>query len=252
MKKARTRVLLGMALAFTMILTVSSAWAMTGDEVLKKSEDAMNAPQDREADLTMTLVDKDGKKKERTLKIFQKGEDLRLIRFLAPADVEGVGFLVLSDEEMYLYMPAFGKVRRIASHVKNENFMGTDFTYDDMASTTYTEDYSAEIVEEDDTFYVLDCTPRPDSDVDYFKVKMWINKTTFMPEKVEFYKKGMKLLKVMKNSEIEQVDGYWTPKHVEMEDVIDNHKTIMEMKSIKHDQGLKDSYFSQRQLKRAR
>ena len=227
-------------------------WAMTGDEVLKKAEDVMMAPEDREADLAMTLTDKDGKTKERTLKIYQKGDEKRLIRFLSPADVKGVGFLVLTDDEMYLYMPAFKKVRRIASHVKNEEFMGTDFTYDDMASSTYTEDYSAEIAKEDDTFYVLECTPRPDSDVDYFKVKMWISKKTFLPEKVEFFQKEMKLLKVMRNTEIEQIDGYWTPKHIEMENVQDNHKTTMEIKGLKHDQGIKDEFFSQRELKRSR
>ncbi|MCK5381835.1 MAG: outer membrane lipoprotein-sorting protein [Candidatus Latescibacteria bacterium] len=223
---------------------------LTGDQILKKVEDTLTGPEDRDATLKMTLVDKDGNEKLRELKIFQKGDETRLIRFLSPADVKGVGFLVLSDDVMYLYMPAFHKIRRIASHVKNENFMGTDFTYDDMAQSNYTEDYTAKILEESEDIYSLELTPKPDSEIEYSKLRMWVNRKTFLPDKVEFYDEKGKLLKKMTNSATEQIDGYWTPRHIEMEDVQKNHKTLMELKEVKHNVGLKDKLFSKRYLKR--
>lgn len=36
---------------------------------------------------------------------------------------------------MYVYLPAFGKVRRIASHTKDQGFLGLTFSQDDMATT---------------------------------------------------------------------------------------------------------------------
>ncbi|MCK5329685.1 MAG: hypothetical protein KAR36_13870, partial [Candidatus Latescibacteria bacterium] len=62
---------------------------LTGDQILKKVEDTLTGPEDRDATLKMTLVDKDGNEKLRELKIFQKGDETRLIRFLSPADVKG-------------------------------------------------------------------------------------------------------------------------------------------------------------------
>ena len=79
---------------------------------------------------------------------------------------------------------------------------------------------------------------------------MWVNRKTFLPDKVEFYDEKGKLLKKMTNTATEQIDGYWTPRHIEMEDVQKNHKTLMELKEVEHNVGLKDKLFSKRYLKR--
>jgi len=198
----------------------------------------------------MQLIDKNGDTKNRELSILQKGPDKRLIRFLSPADVRGVGFLVLEDDLMYLYMPAFAKVRRIASHVKNENFMGTDFTYDDMAQSDYVENYTPTIREETDEYYILELVPKPDSEIDYSKLVMWANKETLLPDKVEFYNRSGQILKVMTQTDAKRIDGYLTPQHIEMENVQDKHKTIMDLKDVAHDQNIPDKRFTQRYLKR--
>jgi len=219
-------------------------------QILQEVEDSLNAPIDREATLKMQLIDKAGNIKNRELTILQKGPEKRLIRFNAPADVKGVGFLVLEDDLMYLYMPAFAKVRRIASHVKNENFMGTDFTYDDMSQSDYVEDYTPVLKDETDQHYVLDLTPKPESEIEYSKLIMWANKQTMLPDTVEFYDRSKRLLKTMIQTETKRIDGYWTPNHIEMTDVQDKHKTIMELENVKHDQGVSDKKFTQRYLKR--
>ncbi len=231
-------------------LFVSPARAVTGDEVLAKVEHAMNGAKDRKAEIKMTIKTKDGTTKERRMKIFQKGTQKKLFTFLAPADVKGVGFLVVDDSTLYLYTPAFKKIRRIASHVKNENFMGTDFSYNDLSESKYPEKYSAVLDKTEGDNYLLTCTPKPGVDTDYAKLVMQVNTKTFIPSKVEMYNKAGKLFKVMNNSEVEKVDGYWTPKRVEMKDVLRNHTTTMELVSVKHDQGLTDKTFSKRNLKK--
>ncbi len=222
-----------------------------GDEILKKAEDAMNAPKDRTASVKLTLIDKDGNSKVRQIKMWQLGKEKRLIRFLSPADVKGVGFLVLSDNEMYLYMPAFKKIRRIASHVKNESFMGTDFSYNDIGKCQYTNDFTAETKEETEKEYVLELTPTPKSDVDYAKLIMWVDKANYIPSKIQFYNKKGTLLKVMENEDTEKIDGYWTPRKMIMKNLKTGHKTIMELATVVHDTGLKEDMFSKRMLKRA-
>ncbi len=238
-------------LAVLVLLAVTqTAGAMAPLDILQAVEDTLNAPADREVHLSMTLVDAEGNTKTRELTILQKGKDKRLIRFLSPADVRGVGFLVLEDDLMYIYMPAFGKVRRIASHIKNENFMGTDFTYDDMAQTDYVKNYTPDLQEETDSHYVLELMPNEESEIDYSRLVMCVNKATMLPDRVEFYDRPGLLLKIMTQTDVRRIDGYLTPHHIEMEDVQDKHTTIMDLENVVHDQSIPDQQFTQRYLKR--
>ncbi len=244
---------IGVTLFLPLILwaeTPRQSSAGGGDEILKKVEDAINAPKDRTASMKLTLIDKDENSRVREIKMWQLGKEKRLIKFLSPADVKGVGFLVLSDNEMYLYMPAFKKIRRIASHVKNESFMGTDFSYNDIGKCQYTKDFAAEIKEEIEEGYILELTPTPKSDVDYAKLTMWVNKAHYIPSRVEYYNKKGTLLKVMENEDTETVDGYWTPMKVTMKNLKAEHKTIMEFVNVVHNTGLKEDMFTKRMLKR--
>jgi outer membrane lipoprotein-sorting protein len=242
---------IAIVICFTMFLIPGGiANAADPEKILQAVEDSLNAPADREVTVKMQLIDKAGNAKNRELTIIQKGPEKRLIRFNAPADVKGVGFLVLEDDLMYLYMPAFAKVRRIASHVKNENFMGTDFTYDDMAQSDYVENYTPVLRNETDRHFVLELTPKPESEIDYSKLVMWANKQTMLPDSVEFYDGSDRLLKYMIQTETERVDGYLTPQHIEMIDVQDQHKTTMELVNVKHDQDIPDKRFTQRYLRR--
>lgn len=229
--------------------------AITAEEIIEKVDDTMRSGKDSVGVSKMILVEKDGTKRERKVKLYFKNipdaDDYTLTRFLEPADVKGVSFLSLTEDQMYLYMPAFRKIRRIASHVKHENFMGTDFSYDDMGGTEYQEDYDSTLLEETDTEYILEAKPKPDADVGYSKVKVWVNKENFVPQKIEFYhKKKGTLLKILQNSQIEKIQGYWTPRKMVMENVEDKHQTIIEVTEIKYDTGLSDNVFTQRNLKR--
>jgi hypothetical protein len=59
--------------------------------------------------------------------------------FNSPRDVAGTGCLSFSyddeskDDDIWLYLPAMKRVRRITGSGKNDDFMGTDFTYEDRA-----------------------------------------------------------------------------------------------------------------------
>ncbi len=232
------------------LLFARNLLALSGNAILKKVEDTMNAPRDRIVTERMVLIKAGGSEKERTIRFYQKGNRKRMVVFLSPADVKGVSFLSLSRERMYLYLPAFRKVRRIASHIKGEDFMGTDFSYEDMAETEYTKDYTATLIKEDDSQYVLELKPRSKADVSYSKKIIWVDKKTFVSTRGEYYSRTGELIKVIRAENIRQVDGYWFPMKMTMRTVIKNHQTILEVMEIKHDVGLADNFFSERNLKR--
>jgi outer membrane lipoprotein-sorting protein len=151
---------------------------------------------------------------------------------------------------MYLYLPAFKKTRRIAAHVKNTKFAGTDFTYEDMEAKRYSEKWIPELLKKEENSYVLQLKPKKGVKSDYSKLVMWVRIDNFYPTKIEFYDKGNKLYKVMVSKKIEKVSGYWVAKEVEMEDLKGKHKTKMLLIDVKFDTGLSNEVFTERYLSR--
>ena len=242
MKKIYIAILLA---GLLMAGTAGFSSAMTADEVLDKMDQTMEHS-NQVAVLSMTLTDKKGIVQNREIKMFQKEGGKRLIKFLKPADVKGTGFLSLPGDEMYIYMPALGKVRRIASHVKNQSFMGTDFSYDDMEAKPYSEKYTPKLLKTEANVFVLELTPKSTSD--YSKLIVNINKTNYYPESMEYYDKGNTKIKDAKYT-FKKIGNYWNAQEIEMTDLKKNHKTKMQMSDVKYDQGLTDDDFTVRKLK---
>ncbi len=245
------KIALTILVATFLTLLVPGLKADNGNEWLKKVQETINAPKDRISVGTMVLIDKNGTKKIRKTKMWQKGDNLKLTRFLSPADVKGVTFLSLSDTEMYLYMPAFHRIRRIASSAKNESFMGTDFTYEDMTMTDLTSNFSAKVLKEDANTVTLELIPKPDSDIDYSKEVMVVDKKTLLPKKIDFYNKAGELEKTLTNLQVKKIGKYWTVTKMIMENHLTGHKTEVITDSIKFDVGLPTRLFTKRMLRRS-
>jgi outer membrane lipoprotein-sorting protein len=151
----------------------------TAEDILKNADAVVNAPKDQDLKVKLILTDKKGKEKTREMSMLQKGSDKRMVKFLSPADQKGIAFLSLPDDVMYLYLPAFKKIRRIASHVKNTKFAGTDFTYEDMEAVRYSDKYEPEFLRKEDSLFVLQLIPKEGLKTDYSKLIMWIREDNF-------------------------------------------------------------------------
>ena len=119
-------------------LTVINVNAQEAESILKQMDNVLFSAKDVTAKNKIILIDKAGKQEVREATLQQKGNDKRMLRFTSPASQAGIAFLSLPGDIMYLYLPAFGKERRISTSAKNQNFAGTDFSYDDMESKSNT------------------------------------------------------------------------------------------------------------------
>ncbi|MGC9026000.1 MAG: outer membrane lipoprotein-sorting protein [bacterium] len=228
-------------------LLIAATTPLTGDEVLKKIDD-QQLTNDKVSIAEMKLIDRNGTTTERTIKMYTKGADLHLIKFLSPADIKGTGFLSRGSDNMWLYLPALGKVRRIAGHISHGSFMGSDFSYRDLSSEGLAKDFTATVVSYKNGEYELLLKPKP-GDSPYSMVKLWVKDDTFVPLRIEFYDKSGKLLKILINSELKKIDGKWFPMSMVMDNVQDNHKTEIIVKELKINTGLKNDLFTERTLK---
>lgn len=230
---------------------------LTAEELAQKVV-TREQPKTMKATMKMVLIDKKGDKRERKVSTIRQGDKKILMWFLSPADEKGVSFLRKSyddrDDDMWIFLPAFGKVRRIASHAKKGNFMGTDFTYEDMGERKI-KNYTYKILKEekinDWDCWVLEWTPKKDVDTDYSKIISWVWKENYSPLVEEFYDKTGEKKKI-KKVDIEKSEKYWLPVKMVMEDINANHKTEMYFKDIKVDEKVKDFVFTTNYMQRVR
>lgn len=246
-----------LTLVFLCCSPIILATDLTGDDILTKMDEVFTA-ESRDYEIHMTIVNQDGQERERSLEILTK-DDHALVKFLAPADVEGTALLMTEDNgksNMWLYLPALASTRKVASHLKNGSFMGTDFTYQDFnlfGSQKYAEDYQSTLLGSenfsDTTCYLLKTIPT-DPDCDYSQILMWVRQNDYVVLKLEFYDAQEKLLKVMTNLEIKTIDTYLTPTKITMHNVQKNTKTILQLKKVEYDTKIPDYLFTTRYLEK--
>ncbi|MFV1989019.1 MAG: outer membrane lipoprotein-sorting protein [Gemmatimonadota bacterium] len=237
-------------LALTTAMVPGTASAQDGNTMLARVDSVMNAPLDQTAVERMTLIDRDGSTKERELRFYQKGSEKRLVRFVKPADVRGVAFLRLADDRMYLYLPAFRRVRRIASSIKNEGFMGTDFSYEDLSQTSYSEDFEVTAVSKGSGSYTLTLERRDGADVSYARLVMEVSDADWVARKIDYFDESGERIKTYTATEVQQIDGYAYVTGMEMVSWRSGHRTVLELEELLLDSGLSDDLFTQRSLKR--
>ena len=235
-----------------MIMGMVSPLALMSQDaptILKKLDEVMYAPADQESKMRIVLTDRSGNERVREADVWQKGDKMRLVRFTSPSAEAGIAFLSLPNDVMYVYMPAFGRERRIASHIKNQSFAGTDFTYEDMESVTYSSKYEPRLLETTDRHHVLELTPLPGVRSDYSRQVSVISREHYYLVSSEYYDRGGNLVKTSQYTYTKK-DKYWYPGEIRMTDHRRNHSTSMQFLEIKFDTGLSDDIFTIRNLAR--
>ena len=234
------------------LLAAGNCLAMEASDIVLEGDRVLNAPKDAHIVLTMKLIDKNGNTNVRKSEMYQKGDDKRLIRFLAPADQRGIGFLTLPGDLMYLYLPAFKKVRQIASHVKNQNFAGTDLTYEDLSHFEFHNTHRAELLNEENDRYIIKLTPIDPGGKDYSYLIVQYRKDNFYPVRIDYYDKTGSIWKTMERTSLELINGYWTALKMDIKDLNTDHKTESVIDRVEFDIGLNDDVFTKRNLIRIR
>ena len=132
-------VIITLVVLLMLVFTVQ-AFALTADEILDQMEEKRAVNTTQKSVGKMTLSDDKGKEEIRDLVMYSIDDSENpqnrafIFRFLSPAEVKNVTMLSTKDgDEIYLFMPAFKKVRRIAGSSKKEKFAGTNFSFGDFS-----------------------------------------------------------------------------------------------------------------------
>jgi outer membrane lipoprotein-sorting protein len=231
---------------------VARAADPTGPEILAKVDHALNSFKDAVFESKLLVKQPTGEAREYGFTTFQKGSEKRLVRFTAPGDVKGMGVLVENKETMYVFLPGFQRVRRMGTHVKNQTFMGSDFSYDDMSQTSYAPTYDAKLVGQDSGNWILELTQKAGMDLEFPRLKLWVGKNMFELTRIEFNDASGKKLKTQVRLDYKKD----SPEHFQPGKVIvtdhrrNDHVSEIDFTATKIDSGLSDDLFSVRSLVR--
>ncbi len=240
---------------FVLLFSMNVVSAITVDEIMDKMEETAPDFTTQKTLSEMILIDQEGNEEVREMIMFSQKEEedktSSLMRFLSPKSVKGVTLLnIKNGEKIYLYMPAYKKPRRIAGSSKQEKFMGTDLSYEDMGMDYEDKDYEKKLLEETGSVYIIEIIPSGE-DVSYKKIILTVDKEMFYTKRVEFYDMSKNLSKTLEINKI-QIDerGKITPIEIVFTDIEKNHKTKIVIKEIEYDIELPSNFFSIRTLKR--
>ncbi len=215
-------------------------------EILQKMENTNNAYSDQTLDERLTVVDVDGSRRSYDFTLYQKGTK-RLVSFTS-GENKGMSILVEDRNNVYVYLPGFKKVRRVAAHNMKEPMVGSDLSDEDMATVSWAVAYDVKLDKEDDTSWWLVLTPKPGESSDYSRIVHRVDKTSFCQQETHYYDKAGQEVKRLVSSDLTNWDGVQRYKRSTFSDPRTGHRSELETRSAKYNGGLADDLFTVRQL----
>lgn len=222
------------------MLCIFSVNAQDAVSILAAMDNIMYSPKDKSGTVSIILVDKDGNEKIREAAMFQKGADKKLYRYTQPESQAGIATLSLPEGVMWLCMPAFAKPKKISILSRSQAFTGTDFSYEDMSTSTYSDRFTPTLESTGKNDYVLILTPKSNKSK-YSKVLLRVDKKGYAIW-MKYYNNQGRMFKEATYT-YEKIGKYWNASEVIMKDLDKKHSTIIRLSDIKYDQGLSDDLF---------
>lgn len=229
--------------------------SQTADEVARMVQ-GRKTPADMTVDMTMTITSHTGSQRTMTLHTVRKGTDKQISWFLAPEENRGMATLRIDlpdgTSDLTMWMPNLQRMRRISTKNRNQRFMGSDLTLEDMTTRTvenYTYTFHEDQAWEGHPCWVLESVPKAKLLSSYSRILSWVRQSDAVSLKDEYYDRTGNLLKV-RTVELKEVKGYTLPIRMFVRNVQKEHTTELLFDNIEVDTGVKDDLFHERNLRR--
>lgn len=232
------------------------------DQVMAKSRD-LTLTGSMSSTISLTIVEKGGSIRKRTISMISKsypdGAEKRLIRFIEPADVRGTSMLVIDNkniaDEMWVYLPALKKTRRIVSSEKGKSFMSSEFSNADMSSPTLADFNNKHLKNSgENNTWIIESTPVSTDKADeygYSKKISYLSSDNWQVKKIEYYNFDNQLFKTMEVKSIQSAEnGKYIIKDMIVNNIITGRSSEILFDKISTGSNIDDSEFSLQNLER--
>jgi outer membrane lipoprotein-sorting protein len=231
-------------------------------QIMNKSRD-LSITSSLSANINLTITEKAGSTRSRTIsmttKSYADGLEKRFIKFIEPADVRGTAMLVVDNkntaDEMWIYLPALKKTRRIVTSEKGKSFMSSEFSNADMASPAIS-DFSHKHLEKSGTNnqWIIESTPANEEKADeygYSKKISYVSIDKNQVQKMEFYNFDNELFKIIEiKSFFPLGDGKYMVKNMVANNLSTGRNSKIMFSNISEGVKVDDSFFTIQNLER--
>jgi len=233
-----------------------SAQALTATDIVRKADDKFNGEKSSIMTMTMTIIRPTW---QRTVefKNWSLGKNYAMTLITAPAKDVGQTFLKRSTE-MWSWNPAISRLIKLPPSMMSQGWMGSDYTNDDiLKESSVVNDYTHEIIGEETIdgrlCYKIKMVSKQDASVVWGKQLRWIDKTDFLVLRTELYDEAGSLVRTETGTIIKSMDGRTIPTHLELQPTDEpGNKTVVEIKDIKFNVQIAESFFSQQNMRNLR
>ncbi|NQV03276.1 MAG: outer membrane lipoprotein-sorting protein [Bacteroidia bacterium] len=248
----KTKQILKLAFLTAILFIPTLIHAQDATEIIKKANDKMEGVSS-ESEMVMTVVRPTW---ERTVsfKSWSKGRDNSLTLITAPSKESGQTFLKLKND-MWSWNPTINRMIKLPPSMMSQGWMGSDYSNDDiLKESSIVVDYIHKIIgnETVDDFdcYKIQLDPKEEAAVVWGKILMWVSKEEYYQLRIEYYDEDNYLVKSHILSDIKFMYDRKIPTHFEIiPEEKPNQKTLVDIKSVKFDIKIPDSFFSQQNMK---
>jgi len=178
------------------------------------------------------------------------GQSKAVLRFTSPAEVKGVALLIHNHPErasdQWMWTPALQRDRRIALQDRSTRFFGTDFSFEDLEERDVDQyDYS---MLGNDTIegagcWKIEMTPKRSRSSHYTRSIAWIRKDNYVLARLDHFVED-EVVKRLTNSTIENIQGIWTARQLEMADLHRGTRTRLSLQQVKYNAPIKEREFT--------
>ena len=224
----------------------------SADEIVRKANDLIMG-RSSQSIATMTVI-RPSWTRTVSMKTWSLGNDYYMVQITAPAQDKGQVFLKRFNE-MWNWMPNISRIIRIPPSMMGQNWMGSDFTNNDLVkANSIVNDYTHRILGNETTdgydCYKIEFSPKPNAAVVWDKIIAWIAKDKYFMLKSEFYNEDGELVNRETQSDIKYFDDRDLPSKLVMTPVKEKGKqTILEFQKLNFNISLKPTFFSQQNMK---
>lgn len=184
------------------------------------------------------------------------GQSRAVLRFIAPPEVKGVALLVVNHpdraSDQWMWTPAIERDRRIALQDRSTRFFGTDFSFEDLEERDVNQ-YDYVLLGEESIdgapSWKIQSTPKQTKSSQYTRSIVWIRKDAYAFARIENYVKD-KLVRRLKYSDIENIQGIWTARQLEMSDLARGSRTRLTLEKLQYNLPLNDEDFTLQAVRR--
>lgn len=227
---------------------VQGGETLSGQQIIDRVRQVTTAT-DRRARATMTITDRNGRVQTRSLRMVMKGNEKLLMTFESPADLKGVSFLSTSPENMWIYLPAQGRVRRVAGAMVDQGLAGSDFSYGEMANISFADQGRVEDLK-DTTVAGRAAWVVSTRDDDGVISRLAVDRDRFLPLELTRFDRAGKPSKRVQFGDFIQSGESWVPRLVTVRDLARGSRTELKLTDVQLNTGIKDNLFTEGNLKK--